>query len=305
MRAVRFDEFGDREVLYIADVEPPRPAPERVVVRVVTAGINPGEAKIRPGALEGMFKSTRPARHGPQVAGGKDDFKPGDEVIGWAEDRACHADYVSVPAKQILLKPNDLDWRIAGSLYMPAATATPAGEAVAAQAGETGVVSAAAGGVGSTAVQLLGAREAKVIGIASASNHGWLRSRGVIPVAYGDRLLADIRAASPAGVHAFIDLYGPEYVDLALALGVAPSRIETIVSYERAGQVGAQTKGSSAGSRTGVLANVADLILTGRLDFPIAATFELDQVREAYELLEQGHSHGRIVLVMDPERARA
>jgi NADPH2:quinone reductase len=224
-------------------------------------------------------------------------------VMGWSEERSSQADYVSVPVHQVLAKPAGLDWLVAGSLYMPAATGTPAVEAVNPQSGETIAVSGAAGGVGSTVTQLLAVRGVKVLGIASAANHDWLQAHGAIPIAYGDNLKADIEAAAPDGVDAFIDLYGPEYIDLALELGVAPERIETIISFQRAAEVGAQADGSAVGSRTEVLADVASLILEGKLDFPIAATFALEQVKDAYELLEQRHSHGRIVLVLDPETA--
>ena len=50
-RAVLFDRYGDRDVLYVADVAMPTPAAGEVVVAVKAAAINPGEAKIRSGAL--------------------------------------------------------------------------------------------------------------------------------------------------------------------------------------------------------------------------------------------------------------
>ena len=71
--------------------------------------------------------------------------------------------------------------------------------------GETVVISGAAGGVGSLAVQLARRTGATVIGLASEPNHEWLKSRGVIPVAYGDGVADRIRAAAPSGVDAFID----------------------------------------------------------------------------------------------------
>ncbi len=310
MHAVRFDRYGDRDVLSIADVDKPEPAAGRLVVKVVAVGINPGEAGIRGGALAERFPATFPSGQGSDFAGvidsvgvGVTDFTAGDEVFGWSEERASQAEYVSVPASQVLVKPAALDWRVAGSLYMPAATGMSAVDAVDPKPGETIAVSGAAGGIGSTVVQLLTVNGVNVLGIASAANHEWLRARGVTPVAYGDTLKADLEAAAPDGIDAFIDLYGPDYIDLALELGVPPERIETIISFQRAGEVGAQTKGSADGSQTEVLANVADLILDGKLDFPIAATFGLDEVRDAYELLEQRHSHGRVVLVIDPETA--
>src|SRR5258708_2179005 len=64
------------------------------------------------------------------------------------------------------------------------------------------------GGVGSLAVQLARRTGATVIGLASESNHEWLKSHGVIPVAYGDGVADRIRAAPPSGVGAVIDTYG-------------------------------------------------------------------------------------------------
>ena len=58
MRAVRFDHYGDRDVLYIAEVKVPEPSAGEVVVKVRAAGINPGEAAIRSGALDAIFPAS-------------------------------------------------------------------------------------------------------------------------------------------------------------------------------------------------------------------------------------------------------
>jgi NADPH:quinone reductase len=282
MRAVRLDDYGDRDVLYVADVDTPEPGPDEVLVRIVAVGINPGEAAIRQGFLKDRFPATFPSGQGSDFAGvvsavGSQvhDVAVDDEVIGWSEQRSSQADFIAVGVDQLTPKPAGLGWLEAGSLYMPAATATPAVEAVRPQAGDVIAVSGAAGGVGSTAVQLLALAGVKVLAIASTANHDWLAKVGTTPVAYGEDLESDLRAAAPGGIDAFVDLYGPEYLDLAVRLGVAPERIETIISFEKAGE----------------------------LDFPIAATFALEDVKDAYALLEQRHSHGRVVLVVDPERA--
>jgi NADPH:quinone reductase-like Zn-dependent oxidoreductase len=158
-------------------------------------------------------------------------------------------------------------------------------------------VSAAAGGVGSIAVQLVRMRESIVIGIASESNHAWLLAHDVIPVEYGDGLEQRVRAAAPRGVQAFIDTFGPEYIDLAVALGVPPDRIDTIISFERATEIGAHTEGSAAGSTPEVMSALAELAADGRLEVPIAATFPLERVQDAYAELEQRHTRGKIVLI--------
>lgn len=304
MRAVRFDQYGDRDVLYIADVAMPAPEPGEVLVEVRAAAINPGEASIREGLTHDRFPATFPSGEGTDLAGvvstvgeGVDQFAPGEEVLGWSWRRSSHAEYVTVPVTQLVRKPAGLAWEVAGSLNVAGATAWAAVGAVEPEPGETVAVSAAAGGVGSITVQLLRMRGAEVIGIASESNHSWLRGHGVTPVAYGDALEQRVRAAARDRVDAFIDTFGPQYVDLALALGVAPERINTIISFERAAQVGARAEGSAAGSTQETMTALAELAATGRLEIPIAATYPLEQVQDAFAELEQRHTHGKIVLI--------
>lgn len=304
MRAVRFDRYGDRDVLYVADVEMPQPAAGEALVEIRAAAINPGEASIRKGYLDAQFPSTFPSGEGTDLAGvitavgdGVTGFAPGDEVLGWSWARSSHAEYATVPVTQLVPKPEGLSWEVAGSLNVAGATAWAAVAAVEPQPGETVVVSAAAGGVGSIAVQLLRMRGARVIGIASADNHAWLLAHDVVPVEYGEGLEGRVRAAAPDGVQAFVDTFGPEYVDLAVALGVPPERIDTIISFQRAAEVGARTEGSAAGSTPEVMSALAELAADGKLEVPIAATFPLERVQDAFAELEQRHTHGKIVLI--------
>jgi NADPH:quinone reductase-like Zn-dependent oxidoreductase len=303
-RAVRFDHYGDRDVLYLADVEVPRPPAGEVLVEVRAAAVNPGEAAIRTGALDAMFPASFPSGEGSDLAGvvsdvgeGVTEFAPGQEVMGWSWRRSSHAQYVQVPVEQLILKPAELSWEVAGSLYVVGCTAYAAVRSVVPLPGETVAVSAAAGGVGSLVVQLLRLKGARVLAIASSANHDWLAAQGAIPIAYGDGLPGRLRAAAPDGIDAFIDLFGPEYLQLAADLGVQPDRIETIISREKAKELGAKVEGSGDASTTAVLAEMAGLLATGQIDIPIAATYPLEQVREAFAELERRHTHGKIVLI--------
>lgn len=303
-RAVRFDRYGGREVLYIADVDMPAPGPGEVVVEVRAAGINPGEAAIRTGAMHEMFPATFPSGEGSDLAGvvtavgdGVTEFGVGDEVLGFSFRRSSHATHVAVPVGQLIRKPPQLSWEAAGSLYVVGVTAYAAVRAVAPQSGETVAVSAAAGGVGSLVVQLLVLRQARVLGIAGPGNADWLRAHGVTPVPYGDGLADRLREAAPNGIDAFIDLFGPEYVQLAVDLGVTPERIDTIIAFQKAGEVGAKTEGSAEASTPEVLAEMAGLIVSGAIDFEVAATYPLDRVTDAYAELEKRHTRGKIVLL--------
>lgn len=303
-RAVQFDSYGDIDVLHIAQVPVPTPADGEVVVAVRAAGINPGEAAIRKGLFDAGSAGRFPSGQGSDLAGvisavgaGVTAFAVGDEVLGWSWRRSSQADYVEVPADQLIAKPAALSWEAAGSLYVVGATAYAAVRAVDPQPGETVVVSGAAGGVGTLVVQLLTLRGVTVIGIASPANHGWLESHGVVPVAYGDDLAGRIRAASGGTVSAFIDLFGPEYLRLAVDLGVQRDRIETIISFAAAQELGTKAEGSAEGTTVQVLAEMAELVASGKVELPIAAGYPLDAVREAYTELELRHTRGKIVLI--------
>ena len=164
-------------------------------------------------------------------------------------------------------------------------------------AGETVAVSAAAGGVGTVVVQLLARRGAKVLGIASPSNAEWLRSHGAVEVPYGDGLAGRLKEAGPDGIDAFIDLFGPEYVQLAVDLGIPRDRIETITASEKAQELGVKADGSGTASTPEVLAEMAGLVAAGEIEIPIAATYPLDRVADAFEELEHRHTRGKIVLI--------
>ena len=173
-------------------------------------------------------------------------------MIGWTDNRASHAEYVVTEAEKLTPKPPAVPWEVAGALYVAGATAWAAVRAVSLSEGDTVVVAGAAGGVGSIAVQLAKQAGATVIGLASEPNHGWLRDHGVIPVTYGDGVEDRIRAAAPNGkVDAFVDTVGGDYVQLALDLGVAPSRVDTVANFEAVEKFGVKGDGSMVGVERG------------------------------------------------------
>src|ERR1700722_994783 len=301
MKAGRFDRYGGIEVLQVADVPTPEPSRAEALVRVKAASINPGEAKIREGQLHAMFPATFPSGEGTDLAGlvtklgpGVDSFSVGDEVIGFTDRRASHAEYVLVEAQNLTIKPAKVSWEVAGSLAVAGSTAYASVRAVSLKSGDTVAVSAAAGGVGSISVQLARRAGAQVIGIASPANHAWLAAHGIKPEAYGADLADRLRAEK---IDAFIDTHGGGYVKLAVELGVPRDRIQTIIDFAAVREYGVKSEGSNAARNAPVLAELAALVASGDLEVPIAATFPLDQVRAAFPLLEQGHIRGKIVLL--------
>ena len=303
-RAVQYDTYGGTDVLQVREVPRPVARPDQVVVEVRAAGINPGEAAIREGAFAQRWPSTFPSGQGSDLAGvivdlgsGVSDWTVGSEVLGFTHERASHADFVVVEAADLTRKPAGLSWAQAGALHVVGATAWAAVRALDLTPTDTLVVSGAAGGVGSLAVQLARRTGSTVIGLAGETNHEWLRDKGVLPLTYGEGMADRITEAAPDGVDAFLDTYGGGYVDLALSLGVAPKRINTIIDFAAVAEHGVLTVGNAQGSSADVLAELAQLIAAGELELPVAATFPLEDVQAAYAQLEQRHTRGKIVLI--------
>ena len=311
-KAVRFNQYGGVDVLQVVEVERPTPLQHEVLVRVKAAGINPSEAGLREGFLHRIWPVAFPSGEGFDFAGivaelgdGVSQFAVGDEVIGYTavfpHTPASHAEYVVVPADHLTPRPANVSWEAAGALYVAGSTASAAIRAVGLKAGDTLVVSNAAGGVGSLVVQLAVAAGAKVIGLSSPAHHPWLKLRGVIPVTYGDGVAERIQTVAEGPIDAFIDTYGADYVELAVALGVRPERIDTIANFDAPAKYGVKAEGGSAidtnRDRVRVLADLADAISEGKVVVPIARVYALDDVQVAYRELAQGHTLGKIVLV--------
>lgn len=306
MKAVRFHQYGGIDVLRVEEVPRPVPGPGQVLIEVRAAGIQPGETMIREGARHKRWPAVFPTGQGSDLAGvvvqlGPEvrGFAAGDEVLGFTHGRASHAQFVVAEDVNVVSRPPGLSWDVAGSLYVAGTTAYATVFAVDPAPGETVVVSGAAGGVGSLAVQLAQRRGATVIGLAGERNHAWLAGHDVVPVAYGPGVAERIRHASGGSggvVDAFIDTFGDGYVDLAVELGVRPERINTIRDWQAAARVGARTYGEGSAACAVVVGELARLAARGELEVPIARTYPLEQVQDAYRELEQGHTHGKIVL---------
>lgn len=311
MLAVRFCGYGDVDVLKVVEIPRPEPGPGEVLVKVLAAAINPGEAVVRSGAAHSVFPATFPSGQGSDLAGlveevgaGVAGWSRGDEVIGFTDDRASHAEYVLAEAGNLTAKPPGIPWEVAGSLYVAGTTAYAMVQSVSPAPGETVVVAGAAGGVGSIAAQLARNAAVTVIGLAGGANHRWLLDHGMTPVSYGPGTIDRVRAAAPDGVDAFLDTFGAGYVEMALELGVPPHRIDTIVDFPAVEKHGVKFEGNAAAGNAQVLAELAALIDAGRLEVPIAASYPLTEVRQAFREVEQRHTHGKIVLLPQKGLAR-
>ncbi|TQL48412.1 NADPH:quinone reductase-like Zn-dependent oxidoreductase [Homoserinimonas aerilata] len=305
-QAVRYDEFGPRDVLYIAEEARTEPGTGEVSIAVQAVGLNPFDMKARMGVIPfadpGFPRGICSDFAGVVDAAGADAryfdgtaITIGDEVLGWGDGTL--REQLLVTAGHIVKKPEGVPWEVAGSLTTPGLTAQASIDTLDIGAGDTVLVSAAAGAVGILYSQLAIARGATVVGTASERNHELLRSLGVIPVTYGDGLVERVRAAAPDGVTAAQDNFGRETIDAALALGLPPQRICGIVDHAATAELGLASPGRYVRSPATLL-RLAEACRSGDLMLPVQKVFGLDGLDAAFELLEGRHLSGKVVIAM-------
>jgi NADPH:quinone reductase-like Zn-dependent oxidoreductase len=304
-RAVIHESFGGPEVLELREVVEPHAGPGEARVRVAAAGLNPMDWLLASSAeLAQGFGYTVPSGFGYDFAGTMDEvgegvegFAVGDRVFGGVLGRAV-ADYAVVrpDAGRLFPTPAGIGDVDASTLTVAGGTAVAALDAIGLRAGDTVLIGGAAGGVGVFAVQLARIAGATVIGTCSEGTFGFLQELGAEPVAYGPGLADRLRALAPGGVTAATDLFGRETIEAALELGVPPERISTIVGWPRPPDGVRATGGSEA--PPDALERVTEAILAGRLTVPIAATFPIEQIRDAVEMQAGRHVHGKVVITL-------
>jgi len=302
MQAVVFEEFGGPEVLRTEDVTEPHAGPGQTRVRVRAAGVNPIDFKVRRGWTKGFIDVTFPATPGLEVAGVVDEvgdgseFAVGDEVVGWSTT-GSYAEHALVG--NVVRKPEGLSWEQAVGLPIAGETAQRVLDELQLKDGETLLLHGAAGAVGSIAAQLARTAGATVIGTASPANHDFLRSLGVIPVAYGEGLVDRVREVAPQGIDAVFDTAGQGGLKESIELRGDTDRIVTIADFSAAELGVAASMGSSASPAeiAAGLTNQLQAAAAGNLQVRIAQTFALTDAAKAQELSESGHAPGKIVVL--------
>jgi len=311
--------FGGPEALSVVDRPIAAPGPGQVSVAVRAVGTNPIDYKLYSGAF-GHDPGQLPIALGSEAAGvvtavgdGAEGpagpIHPGDEVVLYPIEGA-YAAQVVVPASSVVPKPSTLTFEEASGLMLTGTTAvhaltvTGVGVGTGVGTGDTVVVHGASGGVGLLAVQLAVDAGAWVIATAGESRHGYLRSLGAEPVAYGDGLIERIRALAPDGVDAAIDAVGTdEAIDTSVALVADRNRITTIAGFQRGFELGIRVLGGVPGGDPGTEVRAAarlELVRqaeAGRLKVQVAGTYPLAEAAAAHRALSSGHTHGKIVLV--------
>lgn len=299
VRAVRFDRYGDADVLQVADVPEPHAGPGQVRIAVHAASVNAIDWKVRSGSMAAFMPRDLPSGVGMDAAGivdevgeGVDDVAVGDEVLGVGSDTYAEHAVLS----DWVVKPAALGWLEAGAFPVAVETAIRSLDCLGVTAGQTLMISGASGGVGSAATQIARARGARVIGSASEANHAYLLGLGATPTTYGPGLIERVRDLAPDGVDAVLHLAGTGIVPQLIDVAGDPARVLSLADY------GAARHGilmpPLPTRMTEALAEAVALYEAGALRVAVQEHYALDAAARAHEASQAGHVTGKLVIAV-------
>jgi len=335
MKAILMREPGGPEVL--AETDLPMPGieqPTDVLVRLVAAGVNPIDTKIRSrGPLLPEVLTAVPGCDGAGVVEAIGDdvsrFKPGDAVWfcqgGLGGPNGNYAEYIVVDEAVAQPKPESLDFVHAAAAPLVLITAWEAlHDRARLHEGQTVLIHAGAGGVGHVAIQLArlaGARVATTVsspekadyvhklGAECAINYreenlveaiaNWTEGRGV-DIAF-DTVGGDVFAQTiPA-----IAVYG----DLVTILDPSPADLKEArnlnlrISLELMLTPQLRNMKDAMAYQGSILRRCGDLIDQGKLEIYVSETFPLANAADAHRLIEAGGTQGKLVLTIEQSPA--
>jgi NADPH2:quinone reductase len=313
MRAVVIDRFGGPEVLTVRDVEKPEPGPDEVLVRVIAAGTNPVDAKLRAAgqwagielpAVIGYDASGVVERVGSCVR----DIRVGEEVFYTPEifgnRSGSYAEYEAVPAAIVAPKPAALTHVEAAAIPLAGGTAWEAiVRRLALRPGESVLIHGGAGGVGSFAVQFAKVSGAYVLATAGPANQERLRELGAdVPLDYqrDDVLAATLEASGGEGVDAVFDTVGGDLLERSQPatrdFGRLGSTLAPSGDFTHAYLHNQTIHGIFLTRERRRLVEMTPLFERGQVRVAVEQVLPLEQVADAHRRLDSGHGWGKIVL---------
>jgi len=306
MKAIRIHAYGGPELMQLEDAPVPACGAGDLLVRVVAAGINPIDWKMRAGAMAAQIPKSFPMTLGSDAAGtvaavggSVTGFELGDEVFFYAEFArgGAYAEYVAVDASQVAKKPRTASFATAAALPMAGQAAwTALIETAKVERGQRVLIHGGAGALGTSAVQLAKEHGAHVIATASGDGVALVRSLGADEV-------IDYRTQRFEQVARDIDIVldtlgGPTQQASWGTLRRGGILVATTMPPppERAAAAGVRAAFIFSSPRGEVLAQLAERVDDGRLRIVVGQEFALADAAQAHRLGEAGKARGKMVL---------
>lgn len=307
MKAAQINKYGGSEVVEINN-NAPKPAvlPGQLLVEVYAAGVNPIDWKIREGYIPLKFPATLGGDFSGVVADVGEDvlgFKKGLEVYGYASilggGSGSFAEFVSVDAKAMALKPKNITHVEAGALPLTGVSAWQSlVDHIGISRGEKILIHGGAGGIGSIAIQLSRHLGVYVATTVSAKDMQYVKELGADEaIDYKNQKFEDMLH----NYDAVFDTVGSEtYIRSFKVLrkgGIIVSMLEQ-PRPELMEQYGVKAIGQLTQVNSERLSKLAELVDQRVIKVNVGKTFPLEQAGEALVYLQSGHPQGKVVLKM-------
>ncbi|MGW7453098.1 NADP-dependent oxidoreductase [Streptomyces sp. NPDC054787] len=333
MKTYLIEKYGDQSAVRAAELPPPEPGADDVLVEIHAASVNPLDFKIRDGAFRMILPYRLPLVLGNDLAGvvvqvgsAVTRFAVGDEVYARPDrDRiGTFAELIAVHQNDLAHKPATLTMAEAASLPLVALTSWQAlVERAQVQPGQRVVIHAGSGGVGTIALQLARYLGAHVATTASAANAALVKELGadvvidyraqdfaelldgydvVLDTLGGKALEKSLRVLKPGGK--VISIAGPPDADFARELGAHPILRQAMKALSFTTRRHAKRRGVSYSflfmkASGAQLHELTRLIDAGVIRPVVDRVFPFDQTREAMEYAEKGRAEaGKVVIAM-------
>ncbi len=310
MHTIQFDQFGPADVLQWREVDTPEVTSDGILLKVLAAGVNPIDAKIREGSSFVCQSLQLPSGLGFDVCGkviacgnSTSKFNVGDTVFGSVgrHGHPCaYAEYCAAIPDQLIKVPDGLANEIAAGLVIAGLTAWQAihqhGHV---KSGDKVLVHAAAGGVGHLAVQYAKLAGAEVIATASEKHHTFLHGLGITDIIDYKKEKFDEKLKE---IDVVIDLVGGETGLRSLSILKPHGTLVTVPTITRdeilaaAKDLPIDATGMLAETNLDDLQSIADLCATRKVHLQIAKVFPLEEAAAAHQLLEAKTTQGKIIL---------
>jgi NADPH:quinone reductase-like Zn-dependent oxidoreductase len=308
IRKVRIHRFGGPGVLQIDNVEPSLPDALQVLVSVKAASINPVDFKIRNGQYPAVKEDRLPYTLGRDVSGIVEKcgaqatrFKIGDEVMGMVSIAGGgYAEKAVLDQQALTLRPQMIDYAHAAAIPLAGTTAWQGllrhGGL---KGGQSVLIHGGSGGVGHFAIQFAKAKGARVLTTVSTDNVEFARGLGADVVIDYKTQRFEEHARDLDMVFDLIDGETRQRSWQTLKRGGILVSTLTAPSQEKAMQHGVRAMRYTVEANGADLAEIADLVMSGKVTPHVQKTFRLEEAPQALATVERGDSIGKIVLSLE------
>jgi len=332
MKALVLKSYGGLDKVDFAEISRPAIKPDEILVQVHAAGLNPIDYMIPKGMFKPIIPLQLPHTVGSDLAGIVVEtgsqvtrFKPGDAVFASIFDLpgGSLAEFAAVPEYAAALKPANLDFVQAASIPMVGLTSWQAlRQRAQLKTGQKVFIPAGSGGIGTFAIQLAKHLGATVGTTTSSGNVSLVRSLGadevvdykkqdvenvlrgydaVLGTVRGDALEKSLAILKPGSKA--VSLIGPPDAAFARARGMnfLMRIVFSLLSAKiirRAKKHGANYSFMFVRPDGRQLAEIGDLLATGRIRPVVDKVFAFDQAKDGLVYLEQGRAKGKVVVQM-------